>query len=511
MSNVAAKPLPAQPVRSDASTYWTVLVLAGLLALVVVTRWPSHAAEVIDWDESTFLITAQDILRGHLPYLVTFDNKPPGMSLVLAGALILFGPTVLAARLLADACVLTLAAMVYFSGRRYMGRLLAFALAAGLVTAFSGTYARYASSELVAAVPLLAAAALLLRSSDKVWCSPAVGLLLSLATLVRTNLGFVALAVGVLHLVATARPGWPRRDALVGYIVAGLVPPLFLVVVYAAAGHLDLLWAGLVAVPLSYEASGRGLLNALFWLQFDLFALGNVWISLFVVLLVAGLIAFLVRLIRGSDDAEWRRDAVVILVVFSATLASTLVGGGFESHYLAQLFPLAALALPLAVASTRWWKRAALGAATFSVAGVTALATPPLIASVGAVASGRAAVHPIEMAATAIDADRKPSDEVWALDHQLVLFYLDMPPVVPLATHPDNIFRPEIAGPLVRAGLAPTDVVGAIIARSPRYVVSAGMQGTGFETAADQTRIDALLAGYDRWYDMDGIVIYRRR
>src|SRR5665213_1730655 len=99
-----------------------IAVIVVLLALLVfVTRYASRQYEIIDWDEDTFMLMAQEVLRGVLPYIRLFDNKPPGMFFTLAGVMAVFGQSVSVVRWFGDACVLATALIVFATARRYAG------------------------------------------------------------------------------------------------------------------------------------------------------------------------------------------------------------------------------------------------------------------------------------------------------------------------------------------------------------------------------------------------------
>jgi len=50
------------------------------------------------------MVMAQGILRGYLPYIEAFDNKPPSLFFALAGTMALFGQSLALTRLLGDLC-----------------------------------------------------------------------------------------------------------------------------------------------------------------------------------------------------------------------------------------------------------------------------------------------------------------------------------------------------------------------------------------------------------------------
>lgn len=92
------------------------------LALAVgLTQLGEMAREVIDPDESSFILMGVDVAAGHLPFVHQFDLKPPVIVLLLGGLFALFGESLLATRLLGDGLVLVTAALVFLIARPLTG------------------------------------------------------------------------------------------------------------------------------------------------------------------------------------------------------------------------------------------------------------------------------------------------------------------------------------------------------------------------------------------------------
>ena len=75
-------------------------------------------------------------------------------------------------------------------------------------------------------VLIQAALWLILAQGEKGWSPWIVGLLLSVATLTRTNLVYVCIGIGILHVLAAFGLKGLRlyRAGLMGYVVGGLLP-----------------------------------------------------------------------------------------------------------------------------------------------------------------------------------------------------------------------------------------------------------------------------------------------
>ncbi len=73
-------------------------VLASLVSLSVLLRFPFFFRDYIDKDESTFILMGQAWVDGFLPYTLLWDLKPPLVFLYFAKIIYLFGKSLFAIR-----------------------------------------------------------------------------------------------------------------------------------------------------------------------------------------------------------------------------------------------------------------------------------------------------------------------------------------------------------------------------------------------------------------------------
>ena len=240
--------------------FWA-FIFSGLL---LVTRLGYLAWEVIDWDESTFIIISSHVRAGHLPYLELFDIKPPFMFFALAGVMSLFGENLITVRFFGAFCLLVAALACYgIAVRRNSSLAAGVSTAVFLVLAGSYNFQSTMTEHLVVAL-LLPACWLLVAHSHRLESALMVGLLLSLATLTRTNIAFVVLALGAYYAWQLLQPSKSvPRFAFFAYCAGGFVPLLVLLAVYAYVGGLGDLFLSNITVPLSYASSQGGLLEVL--------------------------------------------------------------------------------------------------------------------------------------------------------------------------------------------------------------------------------------------------------
>lgn len=456
--------------------FWAVV----FVLTVGVTQIGSLEREVIDWDESVFIVMAANVLDGHLPYVELFDNKPPALFFMIAGVMAVFGESLLVVRLFGDVCILASCAAVFAIARRWTDP-----ISAGLGTltfiAVSSAYAfgQHTSSELPATALLMAALWLLLSRRDRLWAVACAGLLVSLATLTRSNLGVVAVAFTGWLLVAHVRPSFgAHRWAFAAFVGAGAIPPGLLILLYWAADALFELRVSLIDVPFAYAGKQLSVLGALakhtdeWWLmatQSDPYLIGTYTV------LTAGVMTWgSIRVLRerGGTTRSGASDGL-LWITFAAVLLSIMMSGAAYPHYWLQLFPIYGVfcACAFGWAHSRIVLRR-LGYALVLVCVAGALwNTVPAAAQLIVDPDHLAKTHYIRHAARLIAADRQPDDTVWALYDLPILWYLNEKPISKIV-HPWIFLRKDsMMTPLVRSGYLAPDELQRIMDTRPAYLV----------------------------------------
>ncbi len=443
------------------------LLFAGLL---LVTRLGNLGREVIDWDESTFIIMASHLRAGQLPYLELFDNKPPGIYFALAGVMTLFGENLLTIRFFGAFCLLVAALAGYgIAVRRSSSLAAGVAMAVFLVLAGAPNFQPTMTEHLVIAL-MMPACWLLVARRDRLWATFVIGLLLSLATLTRTNIAFVVLALGGFYTWQLWRPS-PSvpRLALFAYSAGGLVPLLPLLAVYASVDGLDEFFLGNVLVPLAYSSQGAGLLAA-FQSYVDLW---ERFILRFRPIFLPATILFGITLCVYAAQRRKRvlaGDEGLLLLVFAATSFSILMNGRQFEHHLLQIMPL------LAVFAS-YGLRGPLRNMAFICAGWTIVAGIALFGADSAALardwSQREARYDLRKIATLIRADGAVDGAVYAPTHHLVYWYLGPGSLPSRLAHPSDIAKEDIVDTLVEHGYIPANEWERIWSSRLGYVVVA--------------------------------------
>ncbi len=80
--------------------------------------------------------------------------------------------------------------------------------------------------------------------------------------------------------------------------------------------------------------------------------------------------------------------------------------------------------------------------------------------------------HFIRRTADLLETSLSPDDQVWAVNHHLILWYLDRKPISWIATHPSNIERDALIAPLVSAGYLNSGELQRIYDSYPKFIVA---------------------------------------
>ena len=264
VTRIALGKRAAHPTLTMSESRRTSLVLWTLLFAVVLLGVRAWFLAYEGWDESTFIILASHFLDGNLPYLDLFEIKPPGIFFALAGVMSIFGEDLLTVRLFSIFCLLISAVAGYAIAVRWMPPSLAGAsMVVYSVLTCEIEFQGMSTEHLVLAL-IMPAFWLLVAHRDRMWATFLIGILLSAATLTRTNIAYVVLALGAFYFwrFARPRPDVPRA-AFVAYGLGGALPLGSLMLTYWLAGGLDIFLLSTFWAPLYYASSQMGVAAAL--------------------------------------------------------------------------------------------------------------------------------------------------------------------------------------------------------------------------------------------------------
>lgn len=354
--------------RLPQNPQWVFLCLA-LLALAM--RLPYFFEAVIDWDESTFILLGQSVVDGNLPYTELLDVKPPLLWICFALFILVFGKTVVSIRLAGSVCVALTAFFTYLIGRKIWDNNIGVisAILFIIVTGLSPG-GEAVMSEHVALLPLMAGLSLLIEKKNTLWTIFFASALITSASLIRLNLAYIAIAVGLVLLFCPPN-NFNREVKLkviiyrgIAYALGGVSVVFLTMIPYLILRQEQIWFSGVITASLSYSSVQKNLLATL---SEQITAIWNILlgrtsialIGMAILVWLGGICQIFLTLIYWKRLNIFQRTAIILLLLTLLSIEiSVLKGGFFHSHYLIQfnaiLSLFAAVLIKNALLSSRY-------------------------------------------------------------------------------------------------------------------------------------------------------------
>ena len=456
------------------------------LLLAVAMRWGSFFVSVVNSDESTYIVIADELLRGGVYLRDVVDTKPVGIFWLYAVFIKLTGGSIPLLRLVASGFVALGAWLLGIVSWRVIRQPAGAYVAGTVYCLMCSVYKFYGVSpntEIYFNVCTIGAVALTVVAARRRWFWG--GLLLGLGFVIKPFVAAEALAVG-LYLVWRYRGRW---DELLSHglaLVGGFALPVMGTIGYYA--QLDLLpelWFYGVEVARAYPTELSGLLKLKY--------MGDYLLRYAPLLILGG-----VALVRSTPDRQQKEWLAYLALQFVLVTAVVLLTGNRFGHYQVQLHPVVALAVgtlvgrawPEVMRRRRWLPGVVL---------VGAL----VIGAINAVYYAKKQDTPAALAA--YFAERlEPEQQVLGQSHQIVYHLVDRSPPLPYV-HPSLVFTEHLRSAL---GVDVEALAQRLVA-NPRLVYFYGAPPE--EQEAEDTFTERLLPYFEEVYRLPaGTVIYRR-
>ena len=458
-------------------------ILLELLLLTLLTlfcRLPFFFESVIDWDESTFILIGQSILDGHLPYMQLWDLKPPFLYGFYSLAILLFGKTIASVRL-AGALAIALTAFIVNRTTQRLWTVRAGWLAGILHILITSALpnGQAVLSEHVAVLPLsLALYLLVARGVTAATLFPA-GLLISTAAMVRLNLAYVAVGVGLYLLTLSLKQPLVRQIRRgLAYSLGGVIPVFLCFIPYWLERIPQVWWDSVVVASLnransdlqSYQVAWRLLGEVLisFW-DFDGFGLQ----ALFWGGAITGALLVLEQLrLKQRSQVQQRLDWTLV-VVFILTIQFSILGSGSAySHYLLQIVPFLAIFSGVFVDGVVSQSRRAIALIIL----IFCLGTYPVLEQYAVILPRALTGSPLDQSPTKKIADYFINNDledrsICFLRAHLAHWYLGTYPITPSITHPSTIGKDYLLQALYGPKWSSPLEMKRLLALQPEFIV----------------------------------------
>lgn len=501
------------------------------IALIVITffiRFPFFFPAIIDWDESTFILMGQSILDGHLPYTKLWDIKPPFAFFAYASFILIFGKTIAAIRLAGWLCTSLIAIMVYLIGRTIASRQSCFIGA--ILTLFGISFVAGGSATLtehIALVPLMAAFSILaIRPNCNYWHIFLVGLLMNTASLVRLNLAYPTLLLGI-YLALRYFPNWKKMiSSSCAYAGGSLFVFFISYFPYLVTGYSRIWWQSVILAPLNYASDQYSILNSLGKLVNGIVESSDIRFTFPVILcLWLGGFCGVIQAFRIVKTDRLRNPTLKWLLILGlGTGFSVLASGGAFKHYLIQMVPFFGLGFILLLSLFVENRIKNISSQRLRVSLLTTssllvlLSLQPILTEYGVVAERFVAGQPLRHGSPYAIADYLNSQNVgnqpvYLLNQHLVYWLIDAQPLTKATTHPSNISKQYLLDAIYEGVSSPEQEMQHIFALVPEFIVK--HQEVDYlsrpESAAARQILETQLSrNYHKIQEMSGILIYRR-
>lgn len=323
--------------------------LIAFIALAILARWGSFFISVINHDESTYIVIADEMLRGEVYLRDLVDTKPIGIFWLYAALIKLTGGSIPALRVAASVFVGLGSFGLFLAGRRATGSERVGA-AAGIIYLFCCSLFTYygvsPNTELffnvftIAAVALAVAPRLREGAGDPAWHWPAAGFLLGLAMIIKPFAAAEALAVGLFMVWFYGRQRAYGRVLTSGLLLVGgfSLPLLFVYGYYQRLGLLGELSFYTFDVSAAYPIELPWYLRLKY--------MGDYLLRFSPFVLLGGGALVQAGKLRSRETLRW---GYYLLLQFALVTTVVLLTGKRFGHYQVQLHPVLALLAAL------WW------------------------------------------------------------------------------------------------------------------------------------------------------------
>ncbi|MGK7921703.1 MAG: ArnT family glycosyltransferase [Trichodesmium sp.] len=98
-------------------SYQKLIIFLGFFLLSFFLRFWTLFVSVLDKDESIYILGADSLLNGNLPYTEIWDNKPPGIFILFSLTMLIFGNSIVSIRILSIVATSLTSYFLYRIGR----------------------------------------------------------------------------------------------------------------------------------------------------------------------------------------------------------------------------------------------------------------------------------------------------------------------------------------------------------------------------------------------------------
>ena len=398
--------------------------------------------ETIDWDVASYLVASQDIANGNVPNQYQWESKGPVLFYFYYLLMLFAGKNFLIFKLLNDLILIVITIFLYLTIYELSNKNKLKSIFSSLLflVLMSQSWAVGEFSEIYSLFFISCASYLMVTKISDRYKYIYIGTLLALSTLV--NQGTILFALPILHYIFLDTRGKNLKNGLIKFITPGIIIHLLFLLYYSYHSILDVYITTYIQIPLGYIQSNYANLYELkvFFRSFYesyhpiYFALLSI-----LIFLITQLFTLFNRLSNYIND--WIITFLITSVIFYYV--------GSHNYYHHLIFFLFAISLSVIKIPN---SQSLLIYSFISIASVLLI-----------IQDGNQAVYnlknteslfedyPLRKLSQEIDMQFQNDYTVLALDHTLILYYLDKPNYTYII-HPSNHAEDYIVKTLASLG-----------------------------------------------------------
>ncbi len=459
------------------SKKYSILIIFSLFLFSLIYRLPFWFIDVMNWDESTFMIMGQSILDKKLLYSELWDLKPPLAFLSVSTIMALLGESIFSMRFLGVLSVFISSTIVYFISRKffsfYLTLFLSFLCIPMMTIYFSGQSTT--TEHLAMPFALLSFYISIYKKNFSIKSAALIGLLISLASMIRLNLAYISIPIGVIILIYSNRLSIPGRFIVgLAYAAGGLLPLFIIISYYAYYGELQLLYNSLILAPLAYSIEQKSIFDSLLIFTYHFIKLdGLFYVSFKFIMFFTALLGVIFSLLKLKKSMDHKH---IKLLVFSLSLIfSVLATGGAFKHYLIQLSPIVVIYSGFFLNKLNDFRFANYLFIPMMVLFLI-LDSEDEISQYKSIYSDLKNQVPVNngygyWAEEEINKLNLCNYSLYAMSYHIVYFLLDKKPPTPIVTHPSNLTKDFVIKALYGEQASPQSELEKIIQKEPTIIL----------------------------------------
>lgn len=450
-----------------------------------------------------------------MPYTELWDVKPPLLFFTFAAIVGIVGKNIVGIRIIGSLFLSTAAFFVFLSARKFGTKLTGWIAAILFIFMTGEMGGRAIMSEIIAILPLTAAfyVAITQNKSTKINRYFLLGVLLSLATLIRLNLVYLDSVGFIYYLISWVKERTiTRLKSIVALSIGFVIPILGVTIPFIVTGHLQVFYRSVIEASLSYSSSQVSRTEMTRHFLQEGLNRGNIFLWL---TLVGGIAIAARKITRKSDRNSNRKPLILLLLWLCAITVSVVSSGNVHGHYIIQILPFLTT-LSAIFLSADFWGRFRYPIVILFCIGISNLFIP-------LVEAYRSAIEKVE-SGTSLYSDRgyrlarfleefNPRNEpVYLMDAHIAYWLSDTEPIDRMVAHPSTIAKEYLLRVMLGENATTEGEMAALLNKKPLFIVKPG-EVDYLRDHPETIRLlnDRLDRDYRPVTRLDDLYIYKRR